>query len=161
MMKIVVTSTLRGHITQDRFSVRLFRNANAEREYRGEFEAGSWEFKLYHGDNIILQCQRISLPTKESFLGLKTYSILYESEELCKVKKVLFKKTVIWNGHEYAFPTLLRPRIPDMNLRFPRTSLLWRFAVRSYSDTTDPEKIMLAIVLTILVWLTWNALPAD
>ena len=97
MMKIVVTTTLRDKIKGDRFFVRMFRNADVEREYRGKYEEGAWEFELYDGENMVLRCERVKLAAKDTFLRRQAYTIFYESEELCKVNKGFFNRTIIWD----------------------------------------------------------------
>lgn len=160
-MKIVVGTTLLGHVSQDRFFVRLSGNSDAALEYTGKFEAGTWEFELRRDNMILLRSQRIKLSAWQTLLGREVYRILHESNELFTVNKVLLKGTIIWNGREYSFPSFSQPRIEDFELTFPWNNLLWGMRVRSYCDSTDPKKILPAIAITILVWLRWNAIASD
>lgn len=94
-------------------------------------------------------------------MGHKKYRIFSGEEELCCVNKSLFKKEISVDEQGYSFPGVLRRSISELELSFPLWSLLWRRRVKSYCVSNNQRKLMLAVAITILVWLTWNALPAD
>lgn len=159
-MDIHVFTTFLGPLTQDTFSVRTI-DEHGTMEYTCSYEAGEWDFKMYGKDKLILESQRINLPGKDTFLGRREYRIIWEEKEIGVFKKSYMKKVIVAANTCYPFPGIFRPNIPELNLTFPFSALIWRRKVRSHCLAKESEKAMLSIALTIYVWFTWNALPAD
>lgn len=159
-MEIHVSTTFLGPLSQDEFFVRTIDGKDLK-EYKGTFEAGEWNFKLYVEDKLILESQRIKLTGKETFLEREEYRIIWQGKEIGLLKKSYMKKDIIAGNKCYPFPILFRPKISSLNLTFPFSTWIWRRKIRSYCLATEPKLIMLSIAVTIYVWFTWNALPAD
>lgn len=160
-MKIIVSTSFLGIITQNKLSVKTvdeFRSI----EYSGTYHAGEWEFKLFNNENkIVLESKREKLPKKQTFLGRQQYTLLWEGREMASVKKSYFKREVVHNEKHLPFPGLFKRSIPEIGLKFPISALLYRRKVKSYCSSKEIEDIMLSIAMTIFTWFTWNAIPAD
>ncbi len=65
-----------------------------------------------------------------------------------------------WDFSMYEGEDLILER-RALGLEFPLRSLLYRRTVRSRCSSEVPVERMLAVAITIFVWFTWNALPAD
>lgn len=159
-MEIHVSTTFLGPLTQNKFFVRTI-DENGTKEYECSYESGEWKFQMYEEDKLILESQRIKLSAKKTFLGRQNYKILWERNEIGIVKRSYFKKEITFDGKNYLFPRLLKPSMDELNLKFPLRTWIYRRNVKSNCTSTETTKIMLAIAMTIFIWLTWNALPAD
>jgi len=159
-MEIHISTSFTGPLFQNKFFVGII-DEKGPKEYKGSYEAGEWCFKLYEEDKLILESQRIKLSGKEIFLGRQEYRIIWEGKEIGILKKKYIKKEIIAGTKCYPFPSLFRPKISLLNLAFPFRTWIWRRKVQSYCLATKPNLIMLSIAMTIYVWFTWNALPAD
>lgn len=159
-MEIHVSTTFWEPLAQDNFSVRTI-DGNETNEYKCSYVAGEWQFQMYAGDKLILESKRIRLSGKKTFLGHQSYKILWDGNEIGILNRSYFKKELIFDGKRHPFPKLFKPSIDDLNLKFPLRTWISRRNVKSKCTSAEPRKIMLAIAVTIFVWLTWNALPAD
>lgn len=159
-MEINVSTPFLGPLTQEKFSVKVIDRRDIK-EYHGTYDAGEWAFKLFENEKLVLESQRVKLSGKETFFGHQRYKIIWEGIEIAFLNKSYLKKEIIFDEKHYSFPKLFKPSIYDLKLEFPLRTWIWRRKVKSYCTTTEPHKIMLAIAITILVWFTWNALPAD
>jgi hypothetical protein len=159
-VEIHVSTTFWEPLTQNKFIVRTI-DEKGTKEYKCSYEAGEWNFKMYGEDKLILESQRIKLSGKETFLGRQEYRIIWEGKQIGILKKSFMNKQIIAGNECYPFPRLFRPNISALNLTFPFSALIWRRKVRSYCLETEPSTIMLSIAITIYVWFTWNAIPAD
>ena len=159
-MEIQVLATFWAPITQERFLVRLHERGVVE-EYEGTYEPGRWDFKLHKNDAIVLESQRVKLSSRDTFFGRQQYKICFEGREIGVLKRSYFRKEVMCGERYYPFPTLFRRNIPGLQLKFPLGTWLWRRKVKSYCMADGTEKMMLSIAITIYIWFTWNAIPAD
>jgi len=159
-MEIQVTTTFLGPLTQNKFFVRLIDDRET-REYKGKYEAGKWEFELFYEEKLILESREVKLPGKETFLGHQKYEVFFEGEELAVLNKSYLEKEIIFRDKSYSFPKLMKPSIPDLKLKFPLRTWVSRGTVKSNCRATRAHEIMLAIAITIFIWFTWNAIPAD
>ncbi len=159
-MEIIVFQSFWGPLTQNKFFVKIIDERNTE-EYKGSYDAGEWDFQLYKGDRLILESKKTKLLRKKLFLRYREYKIVWEGKEIGILKRSLGKKEIVTKNERYPFPGIFRRNIPQLRLTFPLSSLIYRRNVRAYCFATEPNKIMLAIAMTIYFWFTWNALPAD
>ena len=159
-MEIIVFTSFLGKLTQEKFTVKVIDDPNI-REFQGTYNAGEWAFKLFKNETLILESQRVKLPGKETFLGHQRYRIIWEGKEIAFLNKSYLKREVVFDEKNCPFPRLFKPSIDDLKLEFPLRTWIWRKTVKSYCTTTEQDKMMLAIAITIFMWFTWNALPAD
>jgi len=159
-MEIHVYQTFLGPLTQNKFFVRTVAEKRTK-EYKCSYRAGEWNFQMYSKDKLILESQQIKLSGKKTFMGHQSYRILWERKEIGILNKSYFKKELIFDGKSHPFPKLFKPSIDDLNLKFPLSTWIYRRKVKSNCTSTEPRKIMQAIAITVFVWFTWNALPAD
>lgn len=159
-MEIHVTTTFWGPLTQDKFLVRTI-GEKGTKEYKCFYKAGEWGFQMFDEHKLILESRRVKLSRKKTFLGYQRYKILWQGNEIAILNKSYFKKELSFDGKSYPFPTLFKPYIDVLNLKFPLKVWIYRRNVKSICTSTEPLKIMLAIATTIFVWFTWNAVPAD
>jgi len=159
-MEINVSTSFPGPLTQERFSVKIIDGRDVKK-YKGTYDAGESAFKLFENEKIVLENQRVKLSGKKTFLGHQRYKISWEGKEIAFPNKSYLNRKIIFNEKHYSFPRLFKPSIYDLKLEFPLRTRIWRRKVKSFCTTTEPHKIMLAIAITIFVWFTWNALPAD
>lgn len=159
-MKICVFSTFWNPLKQDTFTAQI-KHEQQVIEYRGEYEAGSWSFKLFDESGLILESRQKTLPKRETFLGHQDYQILLKGSELADLNRRYTGKRIIFMEREYPFPKFFERTIPDLNLTFPMTAWVHRRKVRSTCTSPDETKQFLSIAMTIFIWFTWNAIPAD
>jgi len=159
-MEIQVSTSFLGHFTQNKFFVRLIDDRET-REYKGKHEAGKWEFELFDEEKLILESREVKLSGKKIFLGHQKYEVFFEGKELAVLNKSYLKKEIIFRDKSYPFPKLLKPSIPELKLEFPLKTWVSRGTVKSNCRAEDAQEIMLAVTITIFIWFTWNALPAD
>ena len=159
-MEIIVFTSFLGPLKQEKFTVKVIDGLNIN-EHHGIYNAGEWAFKLFKNETLVLESQRVKLPGKETFLGHQRYRIIWERTEIAFLNKSYLKREIIFDENNYSFPRLFKPSIDDLKLEFPLRTWIWRRTVKSYCTTTEQDKMMLAIAITIFVWFTWNALPAD
>lgn len=157
-MRIRISTTFWFPLVQDTFFVALDERKKA---YIGRFRSGEWSFELYEGKTLVLASRRIKLPRKETFLGHQRYSIVWQDQEIARLHKSWFRKELFVGQACYRLPGLFHRDLPALCLTFPWWSLLWRRTVTSYCTASEPVTQMLAIAVTIFVWFTWNAVPAD
>ena len=159
-MKIQIFSTFWNPLNQDSFTARL-NEGHQVVDYKGEYEAGAWAFKLFDEKQLVLESQRVTLSKKDTFLGHQAYRIYLRGKELAELSRLYARKRLAYNGREYAFPKLLQPTISGLNLRFSLATWIHRRKVKSYCTALDEERRFLSIAVSIFTWLTWNAIPAD
>jgi hypothetical protein len=159
-MEIHVSTTFLGTLTQNKFFVRTI-DEKGTNEYECSYEAGEWNFQMSMDGKLILESQRIKLSGKKTFLGHQSYKLLWEGNEIGMFNRSYLKKEITFDGRSYSFPKLFKLSIADLGLKFPLRTWIYRRNVKSNCTSTEPTKIMLAIAMTIFVWFTWNALPAD
>lgn len=159
-MEIHISTSFLGSFTQNKFVVKVTDHQNTK-EYKGTYSAGEWAFKLYDDEKLIIESQREKLSGKHTFLGRQRYRIFWEGDEIGVLNKSYLGKTIIADDEQYSLPRLFRPYISALKLKFPLSVWIGRRKVKSYCDATESGKIMLAIAITIFVWFTWNAIPAD
>lgn len=159
-MQIIVSTHFWSPLTQNTFCVKII-DGNTKQEYRGFYEAGEWNFRIFKDDELILESRRLPLSGRKIFSGHKNYEILWEAKKLGILKKSYMRKEIIYGEYRLVIPGLFTPEIPELKLRFPLKSLIYRRTVRSICFASNRSEIMLAVAITIFVWFTWNALPAD
>jgi hypothetical protein len=159
-MEIHISTSFWDPLKQGNFSVKVIDQLKTV-EYQGTYNEGEWAFKMFGKEKLFLESQRIKLSGKETFLGHQRYKILWEGNEIGILNKSYRKKEIIFDGKSHSFPKLFKPSINDLNLKFPLSTWIYRRNVKSYCTAVETRKIMLAIAMTIFIWFTWNALPAD
>ena len=159
-MEIQVSTSFFGPLTQNKFFVRLVDDRET-REFKGKYDAGEWKFELFDEKKLILESRKVKLSKKETFLGHQKYEVFFEGKELAVLNKSYLKKEIIFRRKSYSFPKIFRPSIEELKLKFPLRTWISRSTVKSSTWASDIQEIMLAIAITIFIWFTWNAVPAD
>lgn len=129
-MEINVWTTFRGHLAQNRFSVSCSHGED-RRTYPCTYEAGQWSFSMYDQDRLVLE-SRPKPFVKKGFWNHQEYDLLWEGQAIGLMKKSFCGKVLVADRKALSFPGLFRPEVPELGLRFPLRSLLWRVRVRSF-----------------------------
>lgn len=159
-MDIKVSTTFWGPLYQNRFSL-ITRDEKSETTYTGFFEAGDWNFELVAEDEVFLESRRKDLPGRQAFLGRREYEIFRQGRKIGELKRSYLKKELWSDGFRCSFPGIFNPRLSHLGLNFPFRTWVSRREVQSRCQAEEPKLVMLSIAMTIYVWFTWNALPAD
>ena len=159
-MKIHISTSFWGPLKEENFFVKVIDQQQTV-EYQGTYNAGEWAFKVFEKEKLFLESQRVKLSGKETFLGHQRYKILWDGNEIGICNKSYRKKEIVFDGKSHSFPKLFKPSIEELNLKFPLATWIYRRNVKSYCMAVETRKIMLAITITIFMWFTWNAVPAD
>lgn len=150
MTEVLVKRRWRDVLGDLGFGAEVTCAENIKRFFVGDYDPGSWCFRLKENDEIILESRRTELTGWNDNLGGNltrgAYEVFWQHRHFCFIKRTFTHAGIlVWNNKDCNFPTFFQPYCPQIGLKISRWSFVRQSHVRCFLNRNDYESIILGL----------------